>query len=138
MFYKEWPIFEYSVYSSVSQWTPLTTESWCTVQILTLLSSRSGVMFQSNTVFPCIEPDRHGSCRNAIIDTSLLALLGLCLFQSCVTSFVSSVSHLQNGVTPLLIASNNGHIEVAKILLNSGAKDIPDQVTLLLCEYISV
>ena len=37
----------------------------------------------------------------------------------------------QDGVTPLIIASQNGHEEVVRLLLQSGAQDTPDQVTLL-------
>ena len=66
----------------------------------------------------------------------IVGLIGVVLVpESCMTSFVSSVSHPQNGVTPLLIASDRGHTEIVRMLLNSGAKDIPDQVTLLLQFY---
>ena len=30
-------------------------------------------------------------------------------------------SHLQNGSTPIFVASQNGHIQVVEILLNNGA-----------------
>ena len=39
-----------------------------------------------------------------------------------------SASSLQDGVTALLIASENGHEEVVRQLLQSGAKDMPDNV----------
>ena len=37
----------------------------------------------------------------------------------------------QDGVTPLIIASQEGHEEVVRLLLQSGAQDTSDQVTLL-------
>ena len=37
----------------------------------------------------------------------------------------------QDGVTPLIMASEDGHEEVVRLLLQSGAQDTPDQVTLL-------
>ena len=37
----------------------------------------------------------------------------------------------QDGVTPLIMASQEGHEEVVRLLLQSGAQDTPDQVTLL-------
>ena len=38
---------------------------------------------------------------------------------------------LQDGVTALLIASEYGHEEVARLLLQSGAQDIPDKVYIM-------
>ena len=37
----------------------------------------------------------------------------------------------QDGVIPLIMASQDGHEEVVRLLLQSGAQDTPDQVTLL-------
>ena len=39
-----------------------------------------------------------------------------------------SYSPIQDGVTALLMASQEGHEEVVRILLQSGAQDLPDNV----------
>ena len=39
-----------------------------------------------------------------------------------------SYSALQDGVTALLMASQNGYEEVVRLLLQSGAQDLPDNV----------
>ena len=37
----------------------------------------------------------------------------------------------QNGITPLLMASHTGYEEIVRLLLQSGARDIPNKV----CHY---
>ena len=40
-----------------------------------------------------------------------------------------SISTVQDGVTGLFMASQEGHEEVVRVLLQSGAKDTPDNVS---------
>lgn len=54
---------------------------------------------------------------------------------SCMKLKIVSISYSivfsffpQDGVTALLMASLNGHVEVVRLLLQSGAKDLPDKV----------
>ena len=51
------------------------------------------------------------------------------LFSNGTQSLLFIIS--QDGVTPLIVASQDGHEEVVRLLLQSGAQDTPDQVTLL-------
>ena len=51
------------------------------------------------------------------------------LFSNGTQSILFIIS--QDGVTPLIVASQNGHEEVVRLLLQSGAQDTTDQVTLL-------
>ena len=56
-----------------------------------------------------------------------IVILVFCCCSSC-SSLYHSMSSLQDGVTALLMASQNGHEEVVRLLLQSGAKDMPDNV----------
>ena len=53
----------------------------------------------------------------------------------CMTSMIS----LKNGVTALHKATSNSFLEVVRLLLESGAKDIPDKVTILTqCKVVNL
>ena len=45
------------------------------------------------------------------------------------TSYSHTTTTLQDGATALLIASENGYKKVVKLLLQSGAKDLPRNVS---------
>ena len=52
------------------------------------------------------------------------------------TFTILSLSFLQNGQTPLLLACGNGHTDVAKLLIdNSASTDVEDSVSC--CLYYS-
>ena len=48
------------------------------------------------------------------------------LFSNGTQSLLFIIS--QDGVTPLIMASQNGHEEVVRLLLQSGAQDLPAKV----------
>ena len=46
---------------------------------------------------------------------------------------------LQNGTTPLILASHEGHKDIVEVLLNHGAEvDLPDKVSVCVsCSYLN-
>ena len=107
----------------------LSTMQWCVV-----VSGNHGAViksckFRSSISHPCCMPPPHLNfppSPTGICVSSVIILLMSCVFCSTMIMF----SSLQDGWSSLMVASQNGHHEVVKVLLSDGAKiDLQDEVS---------